>query len=817
MMAGSDIGEFIARYGKPYDPETDSYEKPPFQKSFEAASKSSKIYNMHMYWTKQDPYVVREFIEHYTEPGDIVLDSMCGTGMTGVAAMLCRQERPDGNMGPDGSAPRHAILLDISPACIHIARSYTSPIDPRELEQAQAEVIAKVQPDIRPLYKTRCHNCGYEDAQIGNTVLSDVYACPRCGTAVLFAAGGRWESMQHGHKVKSLVCGRCGKEFRKDDAAFLRMEPIEIRVECPVCTTKGEGKAKPLDDDDWRRYIDLEGATSFTSELGNQILEQVRTERALREIPAREPHHWYPREVQFFGDEPTRNYKRGITHPYQMFSRRNLTSLATLWHAIGELPDSRSREHLRFAFTGILFLSSLQSRWRYSGGGISGTIGMRTGTLYIPSLIRDMNVINLYRNRCKRLITMTVPGADRPAVMCSTASALELPMIADVSIDYLFYDPPYGSNINYSELNIVWEAWLGSLTQTDEEIIESRYQQKDREDYEHMMSDALLEAFRVLKPGRWLTMVYSYADPSMYRSIQRAAHNAGFVDEGEPLHVNSVSKTKSQLDSDKTQQRFLVINFLKPKGDHRRWLPSTEDMDYRVIMAVKEFLEKTGGHTRDAIYDQVIKRLFTTVQIEQFDLDQLLDGFFRRVGNRWYAPGMLLRRTVKADRTGQIKMELERVEDPEEETVVRLQEFLAKHGTVPLAELREYYLREIAWLDRLPEDFLEQTVEGQFVEEKGRVRLPTLEEQARMQDLQARYLSRRVRRYIDGSLDRPSDHTLCDWIEFCYQQQLYQEGARLFQDLREGSVPQDLYAKARKIANACRMHLETMEVERDIH
>jgi len=123
-----------------------------------------------MYWTKQDPYVVREFIEHYTEPGDIVLDAMCGTGMTGVAVMLCREKRPGDSMGPDGSAPRHTILFDISPACIHIARNYTTPIDPRELEQAYRELPAKVQPEIRPLYKTRCHNCGNEDAQIANTI-----------------------------------------------------------------------------------------------------------------------------------------------------------------------------------------------------------------------------------------------------------------------------------------------------------------------------------------------------------------------------------------------------------------------------------------------------------------------------------------------------------------------------------------------------------------------------------------------------------------------------------------------------------------------
>lgn len=29
------------------------------------------------------------YILHYTNPGDVVLDGFCGTGMTGVAAQMC--------------------------------------------------------------------------------------------------------------------------------------------------------------------------------------------------------------------------------------------------------------------------------------------------------------------------------------------------------------------------------------------------------------------------------------------------------------------------------------------------------------------------------------------------------------------------------------------------------------------------------------------------------------------------------------------------------------------------------------------------------
>ena len=48
------------------------------------------------------------YILHYTEPGDIVFDGFCGTGMTGVAAQMCGardvvmslgyQVKPDGTV-----------------------------------------------------------------------------------------------------------------------------------------------------------------------------------------------------------------------------------------------------------------------------------------------------------------------------------------------------------------------------------------------------------------------------------------------------------------------------------------------------------------------------------------------------------------------------------------------------------------------------------------------------------------------------------------------------------------------------------------------
>ena len=51
--------------------------------------KTDPIYKAHSYHTKVPHLAIVPSILHYTEPGDVVLDGFCGSGMTGVAAQWC--------------------------------------------------------------------------------------------------------------------------------------------------------------------------------------------------------------------------------------------------------------------------------------------------------------------------------------------------------------------------------------------------------------------------------------------------------------------------------------------------------------------------------------------------------------------------------------------------------------------------------------------------------------------------------------------------------------------------------------------------------
>ncbi|MCG3198643.1 MAG: hypothetical protein GHCLOJNM_03147 [bacterium] len=57
--------------------------------------KTDPLYKAHSYHTKVPHKAIAPAILHYTDPGDIVLDGFCGSGMTGVAAQVCAHPNPE--------------------------------------------------------------------------------------------------------------------------------------------------------------------------------------------------------------------------------------------------------------------------------------------------------------------------------------------------------------------------------------------------------------------------------------------------------------------------------------------------------------------------------------------------------------------------------------------------------------------------------------------------------------------------------------------------------------------------------------------------
>ncbi|MFP4058779.1 MAG: DNA methyltransferase [Candidatus Brocadiia bacterium] len=515
------------------------------------ASKASPAYRAHSYHTKVPPEGVAPFLQRYTRPGQVVLDPFCGSGMTGVAAL---------------EAGRRAVLVDLSPAATFIAYNYCARPDPDRLAEEARRVLAAAGPQLEPLYTTRCRACG-QPAPIRFTVWSERYACPEC--AHRFAL---WDVARQGRRVAAdLACPACGRTGQR--GTWERLEPVPVRVayRCPQC----RGREDPPEERDTERIRD--------ADRGGW---EARVPYPRTPIPAR-------------GDEIARVHKRGIDRVDELFTRRNLRAVATLWQAAAALPDLACRRHLLFALTAAMPRASRTNKYIPALGIAPGPI---LGTMYIPGLHPEVNVLALFRRKVADAVRYYRAASDaaggplfdrRPehAVRVSTQSATDLGNVPDGSIDYAFTDPPFGSNIAYSELNLLWESWLGVRTPVAEEAIVSRAQGKSIEDYGGMIAAAFGEVRRVLRRGGRLSVVFHNASAEVWRALQAALADAAFAVESVVTFDKGPNQSFKQFTTDGAVTHDLVVTC--KRGPRRASLPVASGEELSAFL--REAVAGAGG------------------------------------------------------------------------------------------------------------------------------------------------------------------------------------------------------------------------------
>lgn len=444
--------------------------------------RNSALYTAHSYHTKVPPEAIIPFIEHFTKPGDVVLDPFCGSGMTGVAAAL---------------AGRLAILNDLSPAAVHLAWNHTRPCKPDDLEDAFAEIEGKVGQRVREIYSTTDDKG--RPALLHWTMWSTRHRCPHC--AKRFAL---WDAIDHseGRMGASINCPLCGHEITRKNLPAIDSVPVWLAYE----TADGqrmEGKAEKKD---------ITKALAFSREdIGD----------------------WFPavdigpdREMYIRCALQNKN----VREVADFYTDRNLLALSLIWNAIAEIADKRKRAAMAFAFTNTAWHGTRMRRYNARGGQRP-----LTGTLYIPQLSSECNVLEVMRNKIGQLkkyyATFQPTAAKMPFVL--NGSATDLSKLEDGSIDYVFTDPPFGSNLFYADCNLIWESWLGRITDPTNEAVVNKSLAvsaggKTLEGYEALMTSAMREISRVLKPGGWATVVFHNTDGEVWGTLQSAAKEAGF-------------------------------------------------------------------------------------------------------------------------------------------------------------------------------------------------------------------------------------------------------------------------------------------------
>lgn len=736
------IEEFIHENGTPYDEETDDYHREPFAADV-SEGKNDPIYMAHTYHTKVPYKAIMRYILHYTKPGDVVFDGFCGTGMTGVAAQMCGSDdyvlkaemlQKDGEIS---WGKRYAILSDLSPMATFISNGYNTPFSMAQFVDEFDTIMSDVEKKYGYLYQTRHREensfLGEQIGEINYVIWSDVFICPHCGQEIVF-----WDAAVdvENKKIDSdFACTKCGVSIKKTscERSVIKMldatgEVVDFAKQVPVsinytCCGKRYDKAPDAED--------------------LQKIEQLR----YSDIST-----WFPINRMCDGIESRRNDISGITHVHHFMTPRNLLIFS-------EIFSHASMDLSRIVFTSVMMNCTKTYRYRTNGKG-----GALSGTLYIPSLYQENNIFQSARRKYKDFLVRKNSGGS--IISCGSTTNLPIP---DNSIDYIFTDPPFGSNLNYSELSYIWEAWLKVQTQQKSEAVMNKVQGKGLFEYQELMTKCFSEYYRVLKPNRWITIEFHNSQNAVWNAIQEGVQRAGFI----IADVRTLDKKQDSFKQVKTTgavKQDLVISAYKPKDSFMRDImlkAGTEETAWDfarqhlenipVVVISNDRIEVIAERQAYLLFDRMVAYHIMNgipVPIDATDFYRGLDEkFLKRDGMYFLAD------QVNEYDTARIKTDVEPIQfelfvTNEKSAISWLYQQLSDEfgGSQTYAELQPKFMQEVKSVDKfeaMPE--LATLLEENFLQdEKGRWYIPDTTKEGDVAKLREKKLWKEFEGYLNS-------------------------------------------------------------------
>jgi SAM-dependent methyltransferase len=493
--------------------------KPKPVKALEApvlALPHTAIYKMHRYYARRPHNVFAKLIEHYTNPGDIILDPFCGGGVTVVEGLKLR---------------RRVIGVDINPLATWITKVEVEPVDLDKLETEFKKWYEWSEKDILDLYRAKCTECG-KMAVAEWFEWSTVVKCSNCEKPIVLG-----EAVKLPNAVYECTNKKCKVRIKPDDCEKLEDKMISVYINCPRCSKKYIRAALPGD---------IKRAASIAREE-----DSIVKSKKLRIPKDRFPDMNSVRENNL--------YAKGFLKFRDFFTPRQRISLGHIkkWvaHNLGK-SDEATTHGIIHIFSALLRYSN-KLAFRSQGWQGGNPIEWAGHIYWPPEVYVEMSplppmlkryrafksgkheqskyIADFYRSPRGQKPWEEITGKATCWLLTQSAHELKLP---DRSVDAVITDPPFGGNVQYGELSDFYLVWIKEFlglkngVEKDFEAIETRHQgfagAKDRAFYEEMLFKVFKECRRVIKPDGWLALTFHNKDVGVWMAMNRAAIRAGF-------------------------------------------------------------------------------------------------------------------------------------------------------------------------------------------------------------------------------------------------------------------------------------------------
>jgi predicted RNA methylase len=340
-----------------------------------------------------------------------------------------------------------------------------------------------------------------------------------------------------------------------------------------------------------------------------------------------------------------------VGHYHELFSPRQLAALAIVREAIDNIRDQYARSAMRLAWSATLtkinrtFLSA-EGRAESRGGSSIFSIyryKVASKPVELPPwpifYERAQNVLAAKDEIDRAIEYRNRTGGFTGKFEVHDCDVEELEQRIE-PVDYIFTDPPYGGHISYLDLSTLWNAWNGTvppLRDRQRELIVGGDLNIPEEVYVNRLHKSIRTCFALLRPKRWLSVVFQHWSTAYFNAILTAAAESGgdlraaVSQVGDPVWSMHKKKGKHSVLAGE-----LILTFFKTGKP--KFLDIKKPFD--VEAAIAQILRDTPNGTvyAEFLLNRVVVDAWRSGALGSIDIDRTeFANLMERLG--WYYDG----------------------------------------------------------------------------------------------------------------------------------------------------------------------------------
>jgi len=422
------------------------------------------------------------------------------------------------------------VGYDINPMAYWIVRQEIEDLDVEGYRKAVNDLFYRLDNEIGYLYRTKCLECGSENAQVKYFLWVKVQSCRHCGKEIdLFP--GYLVAEDRRHSANIFLCAACGaltevKDRKNPGVCTSCKAPLQLigpakRNVC-ICPSCGRENSYPIPELGPPRH------RMFAIEYHCSICKASHRGRFFKKPDDQDLHrysdaesNWAKTEPKFTpddeippGDETNRLHRWGYRKYREMFNARQLLGLELSCQAIDREANERIRSALATNLSDLLRYQNMLCRYdsmALKSLDIFSIHGFPVGLVQCESNLLGIsnkdgiivgsggwiNIINKFakaKSYCDRPFEIRYQRGRKALVYfpgewigvqrndgllfekrevnlnCQSATSADLP---PNSLDAVLTDPPYFGNVQYAELMDFCYVWLRRLMGENNPIFKS--------------------------------------------------------------------------------------------------------------------------------------------------------------------------------------------------------------------------------------------------------------------------------------------------------------------------------------------------------